>query len=92
MKAIVSHSKPEWGYERVIEWEDHGMSSPSRTFPVEYGFQERSIWITNIRDNYSVNINLDYADVLIMSVMEIAAAYIKVEGIHMEYKINHFKI
>ena len=59
---------------------------------VEYGFQERSIWITNIRDNYSVNINLDYADVLIMSVMEIAAAYIKVEGIHMEYKINHFKI
>ena len=65
------------------------MGLSSKKLHVEYGFQERSIWITNIRDNYSVNINLDYADVLIMSVMEIAAAYIKVEGIHMEYKNNH---
>ena len=48
MKAIVSHSKPEWGYELVIEWEDHGMSLSSRTRQVEYGFQEQSIWITNI--------------------------------------------
>ena len=92
MKGILSHSESDWGYELVIEQEGHGMGLSYKKLHVEYGFQERSIWITNIRDNYSVNINLDYADVLIMSVMEIAAAYIKVEGIHMEYKINHFKI
>ena len=92
MKAIVSHSKPEWGYELVIEWEDHGMSLSSRTLQVEYGFQEQGIWITNIRKDYSVYINLNYADVLKMGVTETAAAYIKVEGTLTGHKYNHLKM
>ena len=68
------------------------MGLSSKNIHVEYGFQERSIWITNTREDYSVNINLDYADVLIMRVIEIAAAHIKVVGIHTEYKNNHLKI
>ena len=79
-------------YELVIEWKGHSMSLSSEKLQVEYGFQELIIWITNMREDHSVCINLNYTDVLKMSVTEIAAAYIKVEGTLTGHKYNHFRI